>query len=60
MAVVPMRYVILAVLLEEWTKYSPIRRPSTERWNRRVREWWYSIPAAPVVLEKLNEDKKKK
>ncbi|XP_076912991.1 uncharacterized protein LOC143571459 [Bidens hawaiensis] len=59
-AVVPMRYVILAVFLEEWTKYSPIRRPSTERWNRRVREWWYSIPAAPVVLEKVNEDKKKK
>ncbi|KAD6454119.1 hypothetical protein R6Q59_015913 [Mikania micrantha] len=59
-AVVPMRYVIILVLLEELTKYSPMRRSSTERWNRRVREWWFSIPAAPVVLEKANEDKKKK
>ncbi|KAJ0898119.1 hypothetical protein HanRHA438_Chr08g0353261 [Helianthus annuus] len=59
-AVVPMRYVIIAVLLEEWTKYSPMRRSSTERLNRRLREWWFSIPAAPVVLEKVNDEKKKK
>ncbi|KAI3802302.1 hypothetical protein L1987_30432 [Smallanthus sonchifolius] len=59
-AVVPMRYVILVVLLEELTKYSPMRRSSTERWNRRLREWWFSIPAAPIVLEKVNEEKKKK
>ncbi|KAJ0682285.1 hypothetical protein HanPI659440_Chr16g0645641 [Helianthus annuus] len=56
-----MRYVIIAVLLEEWTKYSPMRRSSTERLNRRrLREWWFSIPAAPVVLEKVNDEKKKK
>ncbi|KAJ0764920.1 hypothetical protein HanPI659440_Chr08g0297581 [Helianthus annuus] len=59
-AIVPMRYVIIAVLLEEWTKYSPMRRSSTERLNRRLREWWFSIPAAPVVLEKVNDEKKKK
>ncbi|KAJ9550392.1 hypothetical protein OSB04_014437 [Centaurea solstitialis] len=59
-AFVPMRVMVLLAFLEEFTKYSPIRRPSTERWYRRMREWWFSIPAAPVVIEKLIEDKKKK
>lgn len=59
-AFVPMRFAILLIFLEEFTKYSPMRRSSTERWTRRLREWWFSIPAAPVVLEKLKEDKKKK
>ncbi|KVI04412.1 Protein of unknown function DUF639 [Cynara cardunculus var. scolymus] len=59
-AFVPIRFVVLLVFLEEFTKYSPMRRSSTERWNRRLREWWFSIPAAPIVLEKLKEDKKKK
>ncbi|KAI4374488.1 hypothetical protein MLD38_012475 [Melastoma candidum] len=31
-----------------------------ERWMRRLREWWFSIPAAPVVLQREREDKKKK
>jgi hypothetical protein len=46
--------------LETFTRYSPPRKPSTERWTRRLREWWFSIPAAPVVLEREKEDKKKK
>ncbi|KAL4573509.1 hypothetical protein LXL04_020318 [Taraxacum kok-saghyz] len=57
-AFVPMQYVILFVLLEEFTKYSPLRASSTERWGRRLREWWFSIPAAPLVLETLKDDKK--
>lgn len=57
---VPSKYLILLVFLEEFTKYSPMRRASTERWSRRLREWWFSIPAAPVVLERTKEDKKKK
>ncbi|KAL7586499.1 hypothetical protein Lser_V15G40886 [Lactuca serriola] len=60
LAFVPMQFVILLVVLEEFTKYSPLRSSSTERLERRFREWWFSIPAAPVVLEKLKEDKKKK
>ncbi|KAI3780187.1 hypothetical protein L2E82_10158 [Cichorium intybus] len=59
-AFVPMKFVIPLVILEEFTKYSPMRSSSTERLERRVREWWFSIPAAPVVLEKVKEDKKKK
>lgn len=57
---IPSRYVTLLLFLEAFTRYSPPRRPSTERWMRRLREWWFSIPAAPVVLERESEDKKRK
>ncbi|GAA0174629.1 hypothetical protein LIER_27978 [Lithospermum erythrorhizon] len=60
LAFLPFKYLVLLVFLETFTRYSPPRRPSTERWTRRVREWWFSIPAAPVVLEIDHEDKKKK
>ncbi|XP_060205558.1 uncharacterized protein LOC132633272 [Lycium barbarum] len=60
LAFIPSRYIILLTFLEVFTRYSPIRKASTERWTRRLREWWFSIPAAPVVLEKAKEDKKKR
>ncbi|KAI7747675.1 hypothetical protein M8C21_029013 [Ambrosia artemisiifolia] len=60
MTIIPFRYVLLLTFLEEFTKYSPVRRAETERWIRRMREWWFSIPAAPVVVERAQEDKKKK
>uniref|UniRef100_A0A1J3DW97 Uncharacterized protein n=1 Tax=Noccaea caerulescens TaxID=107243 RepID=A0A1J3DW97_NOCCA len=50
---------ILVVFLELFTRYSPLRRASTERLMRRLREWWFSIPAAPVVLEQNKDDNKK-
>ncbi|XP_024020266.1 uncharacterized protein LOC21402869 [Morus notabilis] len=59
LAFVPSRYIVLLLFLETFTRYSPPRRASTERWMRRLREWWFSIPAAPVVIEK-EEDKKRK
>lgn len=58
--IVPFRYVVLFIFVEEFTKYSPMRRAETERWMRRMREWWFSIPAAPVILQRSQEDKKKK
>ncbi|KAJ0501230.1 hypothetical protein HanHA300_Chr11g0398431 [Helianthus annuus] len=60
MTIIPFKYVLLLTFLEEFTKYSPMRRAETERIMRRMREWWISIPAAPVVLERAQEDKKKK
>lgn len=60
LAFMPSRYVFLLMFLEMFTRYSPIRRASTERWMRRLREWWFSIPAAPVILEREKEEKKKK
>lgn len=60
LAFLPLRYIILLTFLELFTRYSPIRKASTEKWSRRLREWWFSIPAAPVVLEKAKEDKKRR
>ncbi|OMO62904.1 hypothetical protein COLO4_32830 [Corchorus olitorius] len=60
LAVVPSKYLILMLFLETFTRYSPPRKASTERWMRRLREWWFSIPAAPVILEREKEDKKRK
>lgn len=57
---VPSKYILLMVFLETFTRYSPLRKANTERWMRRLREWWFSIPAAPVVLEREKEDKKRK
>lgn len=58
LAIVPTRVLMLLMFLEVCTNNSPPRRASTERWTRRLREWWFSIPAAPVVVEKETEDKK--
>lgn len=60
LAIVPTRLLVLMMFLEAFTNHSPPRRASTERWTRRLREWWFSIPAAPVVVEKDKEDKKTK
>jgi hypothetical protein len=60
LALLPIKYIVLLVFLEIFTMYSPPRKASTERWERRFREWWFSIPAAPVKLERDKEDKKKK
>ncbi|XP_061357585.1 uncharacterized protein LOC133301888 isoform X2 [Gastrolobium bilobum] len=59
-AFLPSKYIVLLVFLEIFTKYSPPRKASTERWTRRMREWWFSIPAAPVTLETDKEEKKRK
>ncbi|XP_021736341.1 uncharacterized protein LOC110702897 [Chenopodium quinoa] len=60
LAFVPSKYIILLCFLEAFTRYSPPRRANTEKWERRLREWWFSIPAAPVALEREKEDKKRK
>ncbi|KAL1318525.1 uncharacterized protein LOC107644290 isoform X1 [Arachis ipaensis] len=60
LALLPSKCLVLLVFLEISTRYSPLRKASTERWMRRLREWWFSIPAAPVTLERDKEEKKKK
>ncbi|KAL8141839.1 hypothetical protein V2J09_014871 [Rumex salicifolius] len=59
-ALVPIKYILLTCFLEVFTRYAPPRKAATERLHRRLKEWWFSIPAAPVVLETDKEDKKKK
>ncbi|KAK4567694.1 hypothetical protein RGQ29_003453 [Quercus rubra] len=60
LAFLPSKFIVLIVFLETFTRYSPPRKAITERWMRRLREWWFSIPAAPVALEREKEEKKRK
>ncbi|KAL6651791.1 hypothetical protein ACP70R_010716 [Stipagrostis hirtigluma subsp. patula] len=47
---VPLRSIVLMILLEAYTRQMPIRKKSSEKLVRRLREWWLRIPAAPVQL----------
>ncbi|KAK9996473.1 hypothetical protein SO802_021159 [Lithocarpus litseifolius] len=60
LAFLPSKFIVLIVFLDTFTRYSPPRKAITERWMRRLREWWFSIPAAPVALEREKEEKKRK
>ncbi|XP_074559270.1 uncharacterized protein LOC141815254 isoform X2 [Curcuma longa] len=57
-AFLPTRFLLIMVFLEIFTRNSPPRRVSSEKFMRRFREWWFSIPAAPFLLD--GNDKKKK
>ncbi|KAK4598879.1 hypothetical protein RGQ29_016073 [Quercus rubra] len=59
-AFVPTRYLVLLVFLEAFTRKMPYRKESSDKWIRRVKEWWIRIPAAPVQLIKVDEKKKRK
>lgn len=58
-AFVPLRFIVLLVFLEFFTREMPYRKESSDRWVRRVKEWWVKIPAAPVLI-KADDDKKNK
>lgn len=58
-ALLPLKYLVLVLFLECFTRNMPLRKESSNRGLRRAREWWTRIPAAPVQLIKL-EDKKRK
>ncbi|XP_078431168.1 uncharacterized protein LOC144702992 isoform X2 [Wolffia australiana] len=60
MLLLPSKFTLFAAFLELFTRQSPPRKPSTERWMRRLREWWVSIPAAPVALCGEDGDKKRR
>ncbi|XP_042395397.1 uncharacterized protein LOC121985804 isoform X1 [Zingiber officinale] len=58
-ALLPIKFILLMAFLEIFTRYSPPRRGSTEKLTRRFREWWFSIPAAHLVIEATEEKKEK-
>ncbi|KAK3158554.1 hypothetical protein QOZ80_2AG0138660 [Eleusine coracana subsp. coracana] len=57
---IPSRHLLLLVVLEVYTREMPLRKQNTEKFRRRIREWWARIPAAPVQMITLNENKKKR
>ena len=59
LALVSLRHLILLVFLEAFTREMPLRKASSDKWLRRIREWWVRIPAAPVHLIKADDKKGK-
>nr|CAB3450456.1 unnamed protein product [Digitaria exilis] len=57
---VPSRHLFLMLALELYTREMPLRKQNTEKFRRRIREWWARIPAAPVQLIRPDETKKKR
>ncbi|KAE8801848.1 hypothetical protein D1007_22475 [Hordeum vulgare] len=56
---VPPKHLLLMAVLEVYTREMPLRKLHTEKFRRRIKEWWARIPAAPVQMIRPNEDKKK-
>ncbi|WOL18217.1 hypothetical protein Cni_G27010 [Canna indica] len=52
---VPFRHLLTLVLLEIYTRRMPLRRESSEKLVRRVKEWWSRIPAAPIHVLRPEE-----
>ncbi|BBN12480.1 hypothetical protein MPTK1_5g20450 [Marchantia polymorpha subsp. ruderalis] len=48
LTILPLRMIILLLFLDFFTRNSVVRKETTERWLRRFREWWYSVPAVHV------------
>lgn len=59
LAFMHLKYLILLVFLESFTREMPLRKESSDRLIRRLREWWVRIPAAPVQLIKYDDSRKK-
>uniref|UniRef100_A0A0A9AQK0 Uncharacterized protein n=1 Tax=Arundo donax TaxID=35708 RepID=A0A0A9AQK0_ARUDO len=58
--VIPSRHILLMLVVEVYTREMPLRKQNTEKFRRRIREWWARIPAAPVQMIRRNESKKKR
>ncbi|CAA7391043.1 unnamed protein product [Spirodela intermedia] len=56
---VPPEYLLLLGFIEAYTREMPLRKHSSEKLIRRVREWWVRIPAAPVKLVPAEDPKKR-
>lgn len=58
-AFMPLKHLIMLVFMETFTREMPLRKLSSDRLIRRLKEWWIRIPAAPVQLI-VTEEKKRK
>ncbi|CAM6088121.1 unnamed protein product [Calypogeia fissa] len=56
LALFPFRIIFLILFLELFTRNMYLRRETSDRWIRRAREWWYSVPAVPVRFVKPDDE----
>lgn len=48
---VPVKYIIMAAILHWFTMNTKIRKSgANDQGDRRLREWWSSIPVIPIRL----------
>ncbi|KAJ4973806.1 hypothetical protein NE237_006980 [Protea cynaroides] len=59
-AFVRLHYLMMLVFLEVYTREMPLRKDCNDKWLRRLREWWFRIPAAPVQLMKVEDERKRR
>jgi hypothetical protein len=57
-AFLPFRSIFVFILLETYTRHMPMRKKSSEKLVRRLREWWLRIPAAPVQLLRPDDSRR--
>ncbi|KAK1686682.1 hypothetical protein QYE76_047530 [Lolium multiflorum] len=57
-AFLPFRSILVLILLETYTRHMPMRKKSSEKLVRRLREWWLRIPAAPVQLLRPHDSRR--
>nr|CAD1836242.1 unnamed protein product [Ananas comosus var. bracteatus] len=60
LTVLPFKHLVMLVAVEAYTREMPLRKQSNEKLQRRVREWWARIPAAPVQVIRTDESKKRR
>ncbi|XP_031496146.1 uncharacterized protein LOC116261501 isoform X2 [Nymphaea colorata] len=56
----PLKYLIMCLFLEPFTREMPLRKETSDKVLRRLKEWWIRIPAAPVQIIKPDESKKRR
>ncbi|KAJ0969976.1 hypothetical protein J5N97_022853 [Dioscorea zingiberensis] len=58
-AFVPFKHLLALAFLEMFIREMPLRKYTSDRFLRRMREWWVCIPVAPVQLLRSEENKRK-
>ncbi|CAM6045650.1 unnamed protein product, partial [Sphagnum compactum] len=54
--VVPYRFLVGAFLIDQFTVELPFRRKGVEELVARLKDWWITIPAAPVAVLPPNKE----
>lgn len=57
LAVLPIKFIVMSFILYTFTTTSKLRKNTeNEQGNRRLKEWWDSIPVIPVEIVEKQQD----